>query len=60
MKLFDEVDTQIKTQQTELSLRKGVDSDTAVEEALQHQAKTKQALQEMDDFFGNTKVSKKD
>jgi DNA repair exonuclease SbcCD ATPase subunit len=60
MKLFDEVDTQIKTQQTELSLRKGVDSDTAVEEALQHQTKTNQALKEMDDFFGNTKVSKKD
>jgi chromosome segregation ATPase len=59
MKLFDEVDTQIKTQQTELALQKGVDSDAAVEEALAHKAKTDQALKEMDDFFGSAKVTKK-
>ena len=33
-KLVDEIDTQIKTQQTELDLQKGVDSDAAVEKAL--------------------------
>jgi chromosome segregation ATPase len=59
MKLADEVDTQIKTQQTELNLQKGVDSDAAVEEALQHKARTDQALKEMDDFFGSAKVTKK-
>jgi chromosome segregation ATPase len=61
MKLFDEVDTQIKTQQTELALQSGADTDTAVKEALDHQAKTNQALKEMDEFFGgDKKVSKKD
>jgi DNA repair exonuclease SbcCD ATPase subunit len=55
MKLFDEVDTQIKTQQTELALRSGADTDTAVKDALEHQAKTNQALKEMDEFFGGDK-----
>jgi DNA repair exonuclease SbcCD ATPase subunit len=59
-KLFDEVDTQIKTQQTELALRSGADTDTAVKEALEHQAKTSQALKEMDEFFGQKNVTKKD
>jgi chromosome segregation ATPase len=60
LKLYDEIDTQIKTQQTELSLQKGADTDTAVEEALAKKAKTDKALKEMDEFFGNTKVTKKD
>ncbi len=59
-KLADEIDTQIKKQQTELSLQKGADTDQAVEEALAHKAKTDKALKEMDDFFGSAKVSKKD
>jgi chromosome segregation ATPase len=59
LQLADEIDTQIKTQQTELALQKGADSDTAVEEALVRKAKTDKALKEMDDFFGETKVTKK-
>jgi chromosome segregation ATPase len=60
LKLMDEVDTQIKTQQTELSLQKGADTDQAVEEALSRQAETAKALKEMDETFGSTKVSKKE
>ncbi len=59
-RLADEIDTQIKTQQTELNLQKGVDSDEAVQKALDNQAKTNNAMKEMDEFFGNTKVTKKD
>jgi chromosome segregation ATPase len=58
-KLYEEIDTQIKTQQTEMELTKGATTDQAVEEALAHRAKTDKALKEMDDFFGETKVSKK-
>jgi len=58
-KLVDEIDTQIKTQVTELNLQKGVDSDAAVQKALDHQAQTNQALKEMDEFFGGTKVATK-
>jgi chromosome segregation ATPase len=60
LKLADEIDTQIKTQQTELSLQKGVDSDEAVEKALSRQAETAKAMKEMDEAFGTTKVTKKD
>jgi chromosome segregation ATPase len=61
MRLADEIDTQIKTQQTELSLQKGVDSDAAVEQALDQKARTAKALKEMDEAWGNsTKVTKKD
>jgi len=60
LKLADEIDTQIKTQQTELSLQKGVDSDEAVEKALTRQAETAKAMKEMDEAFGDTKVTKKD
>lgn len=58
LKLYDEIDTQIKTQQTELALQKGADTDTVVEEALAKKAKTDKALKEMDEFFGNAKVTK--
>jgi len=61
LKLADEIDTQIKTQQTELSLQKGADTDQAVEEALSRKAKTDKALKEMDEHFtGANKVTKKD
>ncbi len=60
LKLADEIDTQIKTQQTELALQKGVDSDEAVEKALTRQAETAKAIKEMDEAFGDTKVTKKD
>lgn len=61
LRLADEIDTQIKTQQTELALQKGVDSDEVVEKALTRQAETAKAMKEMDEAFGNTKaVSKKD
>jgi len=60
LKLADEIDTQIKTQQTELALQKGVDSDEAVEKALAHKAQTDKAMKEMDDFFNDTHVTKKD
>jgi chromosome segregation ATPase len=60
LKLADEVDTQIKTQQTELALQKGADTDQAVEEALARQAETAKALKEMDEVLGSAKVSKKD
>jgi len=59
-KLADEIDTQIKTQVTELNLQKGADTDEAVRQALDRQAQTNQAMKEMDEFFGSTKVSKKD
>jgi chromosome segregation ATPase len=58
--LFDEIDKSIKTQQTELELQKGVDTDTVVEEALARKAKTDKAMKEMDDFFGSAKVTKKE
>ena len=54
----DEVQTDIQTQTTELSLQKGADTDTAVEEALARKAKTDKALKEMDDFFAGAKVTK--
>ncbi len=57
-KLVDEIDTQIKTQVEELNLQKGVDADANVQKALDNQAKTNQAMKEMDEFFGNTKVTK--
>ncbi|HKI36947.1 MAG TPA: hypothetical protein VKA46_34160 [Gemmataceae bacterium] len=61
LKLADEIDTQIKTQQTELSLEKGADTDQAVEEALSRKARTDKALKEMDEHFGSaTKFTKKD
>jgi len=60
LKLADEINTQIETQKTELALQKGADTDAAVEEALSRKAKTDSALKEMDDFFGNTKVTKKE
>ncbi len=60
LNLADEIDTQIKTQQTELALQKGVDSDEAVEKALTRQAETAKAMKEMDEAFGDTKVTKKD
>jgi hypothetical protein len=56
--LVDEIDTQIKTQVEELNLQKGVDAKANVQKALDNQAKINQAKQEMDEFFGNTKVSK--
>jgi len=52
MNLADEIEKQIQVQTTELSLQKGVDTDTAVEEALARKAKTDQAMKEMDEFFG--------
>jgi chromosome segregation ATPase len=59
MKLYDEVNTQIETQKTELALQKGADTDTAVEEALARKAKTDKALKEMDEFFaGANKATK--
>jgi chromosome segregation ATPase len=58
VKLADEIDTQIKTQKTELALQKGVDSDEAVEKALAHKAQTDKAMKEMDEFFNGTKVTK--
>jgi hypothetical protein len=60
LKLADEIDTQIKTEQTELALQKAADTDTAVQQALERKGKTETALKEMDDFFGGAKVSKKD
>jgi len=60
LRLADEINTQIETQKTELALQKGADTDAAVEEALARKAKTDSALKEMDDFFGNTKVTKKE
>jgi len=60
MKLYDEVDRQIQTQQNELALQKAVDTDMAVEQALAKKAKTDQALKDMDEYFGSQKVSKKD
>jgi len=60
LQLADEINTQIETQKTELALQKGADTDTAVEEALARKAKTDTALKEMDEFFGGTKVTKKD
>jgi chromosome segregation ATPase len=58
--LFDEINTQIEVAKTDLNLQKGADTDTAVEEALARKAKTDKALKEMDDFFGSTKVTKKE
>jgi len=58
LKLSDEIETQIKTQQTELALQKGIDSDEAVEKALAHKAQTDKAMKEMDEFFNGTKVTK--
>jgi DNA repair exonuclease SbcCD ATPase subunit len=60
LNLADEVDKQIQTQQTEVALQKGVDTDQAVEEALQRRTETAKALKEMDEAFGSAKVSKKD
>jgi chromosome segregation ATPase len=54
----DEIDTQIKTKVTELNLQKGVDSDEAVQKALDNQTRTNQAIKEMDEFFNGTKVTK--
>jgi chromosome segregation ATPase len=58
LKLSDEIETQIKTQQTELALQKGADTDEAVEKALAHKAQTDKAMKEMDEFFSGTKVTK--
>jgi len=61
MSLYDEIDTQIETQKTELALQKGADTDDAVSKALARKAETDKAMKEMDDFFSGTKVtSKKD
>jgi chromosome segregation ATPase len=60
LQLADEIDTQIQTQRTELDLQKGAVTDQAVEEALAHKARTDKALKEMDEAFGNTKLTKKD
>jgi len=57
LKLYDEVNTQIEKEKTELSLQKAADTDTAVQEAMERKLKTDQALKEMDEFFGGTKVS---
>jgi chromosome segregation ATPase len=61
MKLYDEVNTQIETQKTELSLQKGADTDAVVADAVASKAKAEKALKEMDEFFGGAdKVTKKD
>jgi len=60
MGLADEIDTQIEVAKTDLNLQKGATTDTAVEEALTRKAKTDKALKEMDDFFGGSKVTKKE
>jgi len=60
LKLADEIDTQIKTEQTELALQKAADTDTAVQQAMERKGRTDTALKEMDDYFGGAKVTKKD
>jgi len=60
MKLYDEVNSQIETQKTALSLEKGADTDQAVEQALAKKEKTDKALKELDEHFSNSKLSKKD
>jgi hypothetical protein len=60
LKLADEIDSQIKTQENELALQKAADVDATVQRSLENKAKTEQAMKEMDDFFKDTKVTKKD
>jgi chromosome segregation ATPase len=56
-KLYDEVETQIAVERTDLEMQKAVFTDTRVEEAMNRKAKADKAMQEMDARFNGEKVA---
>lgn len=57
LRLYDEIDTQIAQERTELEMQKAEFTDDMVAEGLQAKAKTEKAFKEMDDRFGGLKAS---
>jgi chromosome segregation ATPase len=56
-KLYEEVETQIAVEKTELEMQKAVFTDSQVEEAMNRKAKADKALKEMDAHFDAEKVA---